>query len=254
MQFIITKNTSDCSLGAAQSFEKSAYSFVSFGSNPYSDCVATIAYLKDNKKEEHHYSKKANPAFVAKQIVEWGLSAPFLAAEPLLEDSAESNQQALDFYNLVKQEILTIATYKVAVAVSVENKYNYDTETWDTYTYTPFFLRSSYYSDREVLALTLPVDTDYNEVLTSDTVLKYVDQFRVQHQKTIEEKALVAQKAVLAYEQGRTQATNLLVGATFIGLSGDTLRFLSADGVEFSVYAAMVDYEECALFVGGNEI
>lgn len=245
MQFIITTDTQDCI--------KEGYEFVSFGSNPYSDYLATITYTSEGKTEKHHYSKKANPAYVAAQLVKWGLSAPFLACELQLVNGTESNTRALNFYTLVKEEVLSIETYEVAVAVRVNNEYNSTTEEWDIYTYTPFFLRDSH-SSREALVMTLPVGTDYNNLLTSDTVFTYLEQFRLAHEKTLEDEALAAQQVLLAYEQGRTQATNLLVGATFIGLRGNILRFLSADGNEFSVYASMTNYDECALIVGGNEI
>lgn len=245
MEFIITTDISDC--------VKEDFVFISFGSNCYTDRIATLTYISEDETEERHYSKKANPAFIAKQIVSWGLSAPFLACEPQLVNGVESNQQALDFYNAVRTAILSIGTYKVAVAVTITPVYNPVTEKHDTYIYTPFFLRSSY-SNREALVMTLPVETDYNNLLTSNTVSKYVDQFRLAHQKSLEEKALAALQAELAYEQGRTQAVDLLIGATFIALSGNTLRFLSTNGTEFSVYASMTSYDECALIVGNNEI
>ena len=230
-----------------------SYEFVSFGSNCYADSDATLIYTSEGGTKKLHFSKKTTPSYAAAQLVLWGLSASFLAAQPLLENKPKYNEDATQFYNDVYSTILTIGTYKVAIDVNIEQEYNATTEKWDIYTYTPFFLRSSS-CKRKVLVVILSVDTDYNDLLTSPEVLAYVEQCRVNHVQTLEEKVLAKLNAELAYEQGRTQAIELLVGATFMGFKGDTLCFLSTDNVEFSVYASMTDYYKSALVVGGNKI
>ena len=246
-KFEQTTSTEGCVLGATDYFGQKIREFVSFGSNPYTDRIATLTYKEEGKEDEWHYSPKNQPYFVAQDIVKNGMSAPFLSCDPLLENGEVSNEKALKFYQEVETEVREVGYYKVAIAVS--SSYDYETE---SYSYTPYFVRS-HKDSINLLVVTLPVEQDYRDLLQSSEVTDFVASCKEQHEADLAQVEVEKKQVLLAKEQELEEAKALLNGATYISLANGLIKMLALNGREFHIYASG-DYDNHWLVVGGNEV
>lgn len=244
--FETTTSTEGCVLEVDEYFGQKTKEFVSFGSNPYDNRVATLTYKEEGEQDEWHYSPKSQPYFVAQDIVKTGMSAPFLSSSPLLENGDVSNNKALKFYQEVEAEVRAIGHYKVAIAVS--SSYDYETK---SYSYTPYFVRSKKDSI-SLLVATLAVEQDYKDLLQSPEVVEFVASFKTQHEADLAQ-VEVEKQELLVYKRELVQANNLLNGATFVCIENGFIEMLATNGVTFYIYASG-DYNNHWLVIGGNEV
>lgn len=244
---MISSSIEGCVLGANEYSGQKTREFVSFGSNPYSDRVATLTYKEEGKEATRHYSPKSQAYFVAEDIIKNGMSSAFLCCSPLIESGEVSNEKALKFYQEVEAEIKQIGHYKVAIAVS--NFYDYENK---EYSYTPYFVRSRKDSIK-VIVFTLPVEQNYTDLLQSPEVIDFVALCKAEHEDELAKIEAEKQQSLLAKEQELEEAKALLIGATYVSLENGSIKMLALSGRIFYIHASG-DYDNQWLVVGGYEV
>lgn len=254
MKTSITNNPTDCALGGSSSPAMPVYKFVAFTSNCYTDSKATLEFLQDGKPEEFYYSTKKGynwtPEQAAHDIIRKGMSASFLKAEPVLVDKTPYNQQALEFYNQVREAVLAIGVYKVVVGV--DTKPDAMDEAFTQWLYTPYIYRCGGYNER--LVCEVPVTDDYQTILQSPEVLAYVADFRAKHEVYLAERASDEAANLLRIQKQLVETTDLLTGCEFLRIDGSALIFATTKGCEFEITAQYIGYDGCGLFVDDIQV
>lgn len=254
MKTTITNRPTDCALGGTSSPAMPVYKFVAFTSNCYADSKATLEYLQDGEPEEYNYSTRPNynwsPQQAAHDIVLKGMSASFLKAEPVLVDKPKYNEQALEFYNQVREAILAIGVYKVVVGVGI--KPDAMDEAFTQWLYTPFFYRCSGYNQR--LVCEVPIAVDYNTILESPEVLAYVAQHRIKHEADLAASEQRKLDAAVVLQKRMADIEAILTDCKFLRIDGSSLIFATTKGREFDIQAQITDYEDCGLFVDDLQV